>query len=339
LKKKIVKFLVGLISLIVVLLVGVFIAFQVSPRPGVYLISKAYVGPVKITDPQKYKISTEKISVLQDQHYTSEHQKNTFDVYYPKAAKQPVPTVIWVHGGGFVGGDKEGTKEFATNLAADTQVAVVSMNYELAPDLHYPGQVKQIDELSRYLIRNQAKYPMLDMKNVMFGGDSAGAQIALQYALVQTNSAYAKQIDMKQTFKPAELRGTISYCGPVDLKQTMNQKTDNRFLKFFVRTVGWALLGKKDWQNTPQLAEASLVDHLTSEFPPTYVTDGNAFSFQEQGIALNKKLKSLGVESQGLFFTDTKDQIVHEYQFNYDTKEAKECYEQTVSFVNKFKTL
>jgi acetyl esterase len=98
-------------------------------------------------------------------------------------------------------------------------------------------------------------------------------------------------------------------------------------------------LGKKDWQNTPQLAEASLVDHLTSEFPPTYVTDGNAFSFQEQGIALNKKLKSLGVESQGLFFTDTKDQIVHEYQFNYDTKEAKECYEQTVSFVNKFKTL
>jgi len=337
LKKKIIRFFIGLVSLVLILIIGIFIAFQVSPRPGVFIISQAFNGTVKITDPEKYQQSQKQVTVIKDRQYTSEHQKNTFDVYYPKQMNQPVPTIIWVHGGGFVGGDKEGTKEFATNIAADAGVAVVSMNYELAPDLHYPGQLTQVDELTHYLKQHQAEYGMLDMKNVIFGGDSAGAQIALQYTLIQTNATYAKQIKMKQSFAPNDICGTISYCGPVDLKQTLKQKSDNNFLKFFVRTVGWAFVGKKEWQHSPEVAEASLVDHLTKQFPPTYITDGNAFSFQEQGIALDQKLKSLGVTSQSLFYNDTKKEIDHEYQFDYGLKEAQNCYQQTVAFVKQFK--
>ena len=55
----------------------------------------------------------------------------------PKGASK-VPVVFWVHGGGYVGGDKEGAKEFATYLADRGQVAVVSLNYGGLPSLRIP---------------------------------------------------------------------------------------------------------------------------------------------------------------------------------------------------------
>ena len=71
--------------------------------------------------------------------------------------------------------------------------------------------------------------------------------------------------------------------------------------------------------------------------PPTYITDGNAYSFQEQGQALENRLTELKVPVQSLFYTDTKKEITHEYQFDYTLKESKNCYQQTLDFVNKYK--
>ena len=81
----------------------------------------------------------------------------------PKVLRK-VPVVFWVHGGGYVGGDKEGAKEFATYLADRGQVAVVSLNYEWAPSLEYPGQVKQINQAYQSIKKEAAQYPMLDFK-------------------------------------------------------------------------------------------------------------------------------------------------------------------------------
>lgn len=64
-------------------------------------------------------------------------------------------------------------------------------------------------------------------------------------------------------------------------------------------------LGTHQWQKSVELKQASLVDHVTTEFPPTYITDGNAYSFQDQGLAFEKKLKQLGVPVTSQFFNHT----------------------------------
>lgn len=56
----------------------------------------------------------------------------------------------------------------------------------------------------------------------------------------------------------------------------------------------------KDWKTSEQLKEA-VADHVSKEFPPTYITDGNAYSFQEQGQALENRLTELKVPVQSLF--------------------------------------
>lgn len=335
-KKKILKGIGILLAIIVALVLIVGIAFEVSPRPSAMIINHLFDSKVVIKDKKKYHSASQQVVRQTNLTYTSKHRSNTFDLYYPKNTPKnsSLPVLIWLHGGGFVGGDKAGVKEFATRLVADTPIAVIAMNYEVAPAAQYPSQVKQVGELVKSL--QSKKLKNLNLSQILFGGDSAGAQIALQYVTTQTNSHYARQMSMPQLIQPTAIKAAISYSGPVNLRQTAQQHTDNKFMKFFVNTVAWSLIGTKKWQNSPQLYQASLVKQVTKKFPPTYITDGNAFSFQEQGQALTKRLQQLDVPVQSLFFTQQKKQITHEYQFDYSTKEAQQCYAQTLTFVKKY---
>ena len=330
--KKILRVCLWLVGILVTLALVVLIAFQVSPRPGAYLIGKMFNDEVMITDETAYQKSLPHVTVKNDLTYTSDYDRSTFDLYYPQGASK-VPVVFWVHGGGYVGGDKEGAKEFATYLADRGQVAVVSLNYEWAPSLEYPGQVKQINQAYQSIKKEAAQYPMLDFKKVIFGGDSAGSQIAGQFLAIQTNSDYAKDMKMTQVIPSGDIKGFISYCGPVDLKQMAHQTSDDRFMKFFVKTVAWSLLGTKDWKNSKELQQVSLVNKLTKELPPTYITDGNAYSFQDQGIAFDQKLQELDVPVKSLFYKDVPEAVNHEYQFDYSLEESKKCLDETLDFL------
>ncbi|MBM9834563.1 alpha/beta hydrolase fold domain-containing protein, partial [Enterococcus faecalis] len=81
-----------------------------------------------------------------------------------------------------------------TYVVDETKAAVISINYEWAPSLHYPGQVKQVAQAVDSIKADAQAYPMLDFDQLFFGGDSAGAQIAGQYVALQTNPAYAKEM-------------------------------------------------------------------------------------------------------------------------------------------------
>ncbi len=329
------KILLWVLGIVLGLALVVFIAFQVSPKPSAMIIARLFNGEVKITDKKPYDLAAENVTISRDHTYQSKFKDNGYDIYYPKNSQDKVPVLIWVHGGGYVGGDKEGPKEFATRLASDAHVAIVSMNYQVAPSSQYPNQVVQVEEVIKTL--QKEKDDKLDLSRVFVGGDSAGGQIALQFVATQTNLTYGKRVGVSRVLEKQAIKGAISYCGPVDIKQMASQDTSDKNMNFFIKTVAWSLIGTKNWQKNPKLFEASLVDHVTRDFPATYITDGNAYSFQDQGIALTSKLNALNVPVTGLFYKSDKKQITHEYQFNYATDEAKACYEQTLQFVRQYK--
>lgn len=334
-KKKILKVIAWIVGIVISLLLGIWIAFQVSPKPSAMIIARLFNGEVKISDQKAYDIAKNNVSVTLDQTYQSKFKDNTYDVYYPKHSTTSVPVLLWVHGGGYVGGDKKGAKEFATRLSSDANIAVVSMNYGVAPGLKYPNQVVQVANMMQTLKKKQDKH--LDLSKIMIGGDSAGSQIALQFVTTQTNKAYGEKVGIPKILDDKIVKGAISYCGPVDLIQMADKSVSDKTMKFFVKTVAWSLIGTKNWQSSDELVQASLVNQVTADFPPTYITDGNAFSFEDQGIALADRLKALKVPVTGLFYKNEKKQITHEYQFDYKTEEAKQCYEQTLNFVNQYK--
>lgn len=334
-KKILLRCVLWFLGLLVCITILTALAFYVSPKPGAMLVRHMFSGEVKITDKQSFENAKAKVEVSYNHHYDSRFKDNSYDLYLPKDTKESVPVLIWVHGGGYIGGDKSGMKEFATKLSSDAHVAIVSMNYERAPESQYPNQVIQVSELVKELkMGNSSK---LKLSNIMFGGDSAGAQIALQYALTQTNQPYGDSLNVPHLLEKSAIKGTVSYCGPLNLEQIKETKSSSNFMKFFVRTVAWSELGIKNWKTSPQLKQASLVNHLTGDFPPTYITDGNAYSFQEQGLAFKAKLEQLSVPVEGLFFNQSKKEMTHEYQFDYSKPEAKDCYAETLAFINKYK--
>lgn len=313
---------------------GFMVANTLSPKPGARLIKRLFQKKEKITHEKTYQIAAQQVSVQHNLEYPSRFQANQYDLYLPKNSTAPGAVLIWIHGGGYVGGDKNIVKEFATKLVADTKIAVVSMNYQLAPSSQYPNQLLQVCEL--YQALQQVALPQLALTRLFVGGDSAGAQIALQFIQTQVDSSYGQAIGVPTMMSATDLKGAISYCGPVDLQQAAAQSEDSKLIQSFMRTVAWSLTGTKNWQENPKLLEASLVAHVTANFPPTYLTDGNMYSFQEQGLALATRLAALKVPVTTLFFKERPQPIYHEYQFDYSTPEAQQCYQGTVEFVEKY---
>ncbi|MBO6359930.1 hypothetical protein [Enterococcus casseliflavus] len=79
------------------MMLAVFVAFQLSPKPGVYVIGRMFDSPVTISDKQAYKKAKNNVKVISDKVYKSNLKENTFDIYYPKNTSKVVPVMIWVH--------------------------------------------------------------------------------------------------------------------------------------------------------------------------------------------------------------------------------------------------
>src|SRR5699024_1232901 len=102
-----------------------------------------------------------------------------------------------------------------------------------------------------------------------------------------------------------------------------NIESPNMFMSFFTNTVARAFIGVRDWKDSEEIKQASVRRYLTTDFPATYITDGNTYSFQEQGMAFADTLSTLNVPVDTLFYDDLEKEITHEYQFNYALEEAQ----------------
>ncbi|MFV0414592.1 MAG: alpha/beta hydrolase, partial [Oscillospiraceae bacterium] len=244
-----------------------------------------------------------------------------------------LPTLFWVHGGAFLAGDKGGLKPFALQLVPEGYT-VISLNYALAPETHYPAAVVQVGEAYEYVRSHPAEFPTVDIDNLAFGGDSAGAQIASQFVALQTNPALAKEMQTQAVVPAGAIKATLLYCGPYQMDSFKN--ADSALARFFVQQVGWAYFGEKGWMEAEGANQVSTYHYVTAAYPPSFITDGNWGSFEGQGKALVQKLEGLGVPVDSLFYPAEAGQVPHEYQFNYENyaDKAEECFAKTLAFLN-----
>ncbi len=304
-----------------------------TPRLFVWVMHRTHVFDRRVLPPLRPQQVSTQVQVKTDVAYPSRYGNNTFDLYAPAAGGGAV--LFWVHGGGFIGGDKSTIRPIALRLAAKGYT-VVSLNYALAPKKHYPAALVQLGEVYEHLRANAPRFGTPDLGRLAFGGDSAGAQIALQFVLLQTNPALAAAMYWHPQMPKEAIKANVLYCGPYDLAAFAN--TGSRVLRFFVHQLGWAYFGQRNWMKKPQAQQASVLDHVTTACPPTFLTDGNAFSFEKQGRALYAKLTALGVPAEGLFYGPEAGELHHDYQFSFDKypQQAEECYQNTLAFLNRY---
>ncbi|MBC9226850.1 alpha/beta hydrolase fold domain-containing protein [Aeromicrobium sp. 636] len=308
-----------LVLLVALLSVGLWAQF--SPRPGVFVINWLF----SLTDTGEVKgMSATGVTGRTDLAYGT-GKNETFDVWSPEDQTKPLPAIVWVHGGAWIGGDKSQPAPYLRLLAQHGYVGI-GINYSLAPDHHYPLPLRQLGDALRYVQENADELGV-DPDRIVLAGDSAGSQIAAQYAAVVTNPKYASEVGIESALEPAQLRGTLLHCGPYDPPMVMNAGGAGGW---FVRTVGWAYLGTKDFTD-PRVKQASIVDHATAAYPPTLLSGGDDDPLTEQGRAFAKRLKDLGVTHEPYFFPG----LGHEFQFDLTRPQSREVLDASIEFLGR----
>ncbi len=302
-----------------------------SPRPAALLVRRLFAAGGKQFKQALDKHAPPDVVALVDQRYGDEDDM-LLDVVYPASTNEPLPLLLWVHGGGWVGGSKDELTSYFKIIASNGYV-VVGPRYSLAPEHRYPTPPRQMMQALDHLQANAGRLH-IDPARIAIAGDSAGAQIAAQLAALVTTPGFADAVGVAPAITPAQLRGVVLACGPYDAG--LARRATSAAGRRFVQIVLWAYSGKRHFLDDPLSATWSVTDNLTAAFPSALITVGNADPLRPHSELLAEKLRAHGVEPETLFFPgDREPQLGHEYQFDLDTAAGQLFLEHLVAFLGR----
>ncbi|OFJ72525.1 hypothetical protein HMPREF2851_03780 [Actinomyces sp. HMSC064C12] len=110
------------------------------------------------------------------QTYTVDTKYGQVPVTVFRPEEGVLPVIVFAHGGGFTVGSVNTHNRITRTLAALTGAAVVSVDYTLSPEAHYPQPVEEIVAVVQDL-RLRADELHLDTSSISFAGDSGGANL------------------------------------------------------------------------------------------------------------------------------------------------------------------
>jgi len=305
-----------------VTILAMVIVGQFTPMVTALTLKQA-IDRTTFTVPQNFEIIEENVVVKKDIPYNE--QGTLLDIYYPKDSKEPLPVIMWIHGGGFIGASKEQTKAYAMTLA-NAGYVVANINYDLAPAHKYPEPVVQVNQALKYLSENAEQYGG-DINRLFLGSNSSGSQIASQLAAVISNREFEKMMEIQPSVTSEQLKGVLLYDGAYDMRTL--KATHAPGIGLFL----WAYTGVRDFETYNRIDQLSTVNHISSSYPPVFLAVGDADALESQSLELIKVLEKNGVEVETVLFTGTGAHLGHDYMMNLDSGPAQQTLEKALDFL------
>ncbi len=258
-----------------------------------------------------------------DIQYGEDEKWNKLDVYHLEGVSSPQPTIVSIHGGGWVYGDKERYQYYCMNLA-QRGFTVVNFTYRLAPEFRFPSPIIDTNNVFSWIGENAEKYN-IDKNNLFVVGDSAGGQLGSQYLALFTNEEFRKLFDIEFPVDKVKIKGAALNCGAYYFKEQI-MSGQSGFLTAYI-----------DKDDETQMKQIDTLKYITDKFPPTFVMTSSKDFLRDQGQPFADLLKSHGVPCEfKLYGRDDEEQYQHVFHCNIKTEEAKVCNDDECDF---FKSL
>jgi acetyl esterase/lipase len=307
---------------------ALWLAVRLSPEPGVWAIRQVFDrGDAELAAASAAAVPAGVVQ-RRDLRY-GRGPDERFDLFLPPPGTPRRPLlVVWVHGGGFVAGDKSSVANWL-QVIAGRGYPVVSVEYERGAGGAYPRPVRQANAAIAH-VQAQATALGVDPSALVLGGDSAGAHIASQLALAVTQPAYAAALGVAPAVAPDRLRAMLLTSGIYALPDL---EADG-LIGLFLRAAFRGYMGTSDPAEVPGIARFSIIDNADARFPPSFTTGGNADPLTPQGKVLAARLAALGVRTDTLFFPPGhQPPPAHEYQLRLDTADGRRAMERMLAFL------
>ena len=230
----------------------------------------------------------EGVSVLRDLAYVENgHERNRLDLYRPEKAGDPLPVIVWIHGGAWQAGSKDRCP--AVSFAAKG-FAVASINYRLSQHAVFPAQIEDCKAAIRWLRGNAAQYN-LDANHFGVWGASAGGHLV---ALLGTSSS-VKEWDARGGYldQSSRVQCVVDWFGPSNLV-SMGGSHDNP------NSPESRLIGGAVQKELEKARQASPVTYVSKDSSPFLIMHGDKDNVVPVGQSeeLTEALKKAGVEVQ-----------------------------------------
>ncbi|NOX98483.1 MAG: alpha/beta hydrolase [Verrucomicrobia bacterium] len=241
-----------------------------------------------------------------------DHEKQAFDIWLAKAEDgKATPLVIYIHGGGFRGGDKRGVSGKVIQDYLNQGISFASMNYRLSDVGPYPIMMNDSARGLQF-IRSKAEEWNLDSKRVACYGGSAGAGISLWLGF------HEDLADPKSEDPVARQSTRIVAAATQNGQSTYDMRT---FREWFevpnlkphpALATFYGLEKEESWESErvkKLMVDASAITHLTKDDVPVFMTYGKGdvpvdensspslwVHHARLGIKLKEAMDKLGVE-------------------------------------------
>lgn len=152
---------------------------------------------------------------------TSESQK--LDIYLPENIdeSEPVPVIVYIHGGAFKMGDKGSGVLGSVLQGLEKGYAVVSVNYRMSGEETFPAAVEDIKAAIRYLRANASEYN-LDEENFAVWGESAGGNLAAMIGTTGDDTTF-DNASLGNTDESSAVQAVVDWFGPLQFTEMDNQ--------------------------------------------------------------------------------------------------------------------
>lgn len=211
-----------------------------------------------------------------DISYAAGSNAQKLDIFLPDTIKTQNPVLVWIHGGGWKGGDKSEFRN--SNRLTELKkrgYAVVVINYRLSGEALFPAQIYDVKAAIRWIKANAATYKF-NADKVGVWGSSAGGHLS---ALAGTSGNVAALEDLTQGNSSffSTVQVVIDWYGPTDflkmdslaLSQGCASSTHNAANSPESELIGFQITTRPDL-----VAKANPITYISNDDPPFFIEHG-----------------------------------------------------------------
>ena len=235
----------------------------------------AKTAPKSTTNPTtKPSLTIAGINAFKNLSYGPAGERNMLDIYVPEKAAGKLPLIVWIHGGGWQAGNKEGCPAVST---FPHRYIFASINYRFSQTDVFPAQMHDCKGAIRYLRAHAEQYHIDPDKVCVWGASAGGHLVALLGTsgdIKEAEGTVGGNLDQS-----SGVQAVIDWFGPTDMSVFFKQaeSVENIFKEIPDASPIARLFGGPVGKHLDLVKAADPINYIPNQkkLPPFFIVHGD----------------------------------------------------------------